>query len=325
MSPPAWKNGSSPPPESGFALVVVIVILLLAGFLASQMALAVRTELRLATNVKERAAGRLLAEAGIEFGLFRLLDKPLTLAMDETEFRLVLARPYTEPLTTGEVTYRVINETGKIDLNRVPQRLLELFLEFHGLAPEQIDTVVDSLYDWRDPDNLHRLNGAEQDYYEGLEDPYIPRNGRIAEPAEFFLIKGTEPLIDRFAAEDVFTVHSATNRINFFSLTPAMLEFVMEGDASRIEAYEAALLDDERPLDQARAQELMGEERFGLLRPYLTFSAGSCKYYTITATARMGERQEGAETDRRPATTVSVLVSHSGGRPPYLAWRQSAS
>ena len=33
--------------------------------------------------------------------------------------------------------------------------------------------------------------------YEELEDPYIARNGKILDPTEFFLINGTDELVDK--------------------------------------------------------------------------------------------------------------------------------
>ena len=88
-------------------------------------------------------------------------------------------------------------------MNRSSRQLLKLFLEYHELEPDQVVTVVDSLLDWRDSDDLHRLNGAEKETYEALEPPYIPRNGKIMDPAEFFLIHGTDMLVDRFTADGV--------------------------------------------------------------------------------------------------------------------------
>ena len=36
--------------------------------------------------------------------------------------------------------------------------------------------IIDSIQDWRDPNEEHRLNGAESDYYPGLPGPYRSKN-----------------------------------------------------------------------------------------------------------------------------------------------------
>ncbi len=72
--------------EQGFALVVVIVIMLLISFLTAQLILNVRTELQVTFNAKSRVSGLSLAKAGVNMGIFRLLDKPLEYISDEYEF-----------------------------------------------------------------------------------------------------------------------------------------------------------------------------------------------------------------------------------------------
>ena len=49
--------------------------------------------------------------------------------------------------------------------------------------------------DWRDPDKLHRLNGAEDDYYLSLRVPYKAKNGNFETIDELLLVKGMTPEI----------------------------------------------------------------------------------------------------------------------------------
>ena len=221
--------------------------MLLTSFLASQLILLVRTELKISHNIKARVAGHFLAEAGISLGLFRLLDRPMDipeLGREEDWESFYEGFEYEVYLPNGKVTYYVSNETGKIDLNKSPQQLIELYLQFHLGADteedDQIAIIVDSLLDWRDSDDLHRLNGAESETYEELDDPYIARNGKIEDPSEFFLINGTEPLVGKFFAQEIFTVYNTKGKINFNSVTPAMLDFLTGGDKGKIEAYREA-------------------------------------------------------------------------------------
>ena len=308
----------------GFALLVVIMVLLLASFLASQLSLDVRTEQRLAANAKERDRAAILAEAGFNIALFRVMDKPIDLEAESEYGRLVPGRQYIHPLKGGQVKYHAVNESGKIGLNAGDPKLLELFLQYRKLSLMQATVVLDALQDWRDPDNLLRLNGAEQEYYMNLPAPYIPRNGRIEDPGEFFLLRGTDLLTGQFPAEEVFTVHNPEKGINVNSLTPTMLGFVVNGDEARIQAYhDARQL--QGTLNAAMTRQIIGDARFSELEPFLRYEEGrSSLYYTITATGQAiapgsGDKQAG------PGLTINALVRILANGYQILSWQERYS
>lgn len=308
----------------GFALLVVIMVLLLASFLASQLSLDVRTEQRLAANAKERDRAAILAEAGFNIALFRVMDKPIDLEAESEYGRLVPGRQYTHPLKGGQVKYHAVNESGKIDLNAGDPKLLELFLQYRKLSLTQATVVLDSLQDWRDPDNLLRLNGAEQEYYMNLPAPYIPRNGRIEDPGEFFLLRGTDLLFGEFPAEEVFTVHNPEKGINVNSLTPTMLDFIVEGDEARQQAYyEARQL--QTTLNAGMIRQIIGERRFAELEPYFRYEEGMASlFYTITATGRVGG-QDGAQKQDAAGLTINSLVRVLANGYQILSWQERYS
>ena len=318
------RRGKLRSDEQGFALLIVIMVLLLASFLASQLTLDVRAEQRIAANARERDRAAILAEAGFNIALFRLMDKPIALEAEPVYGRMVPGLTYTHPLKGGLVRYHAANESGKIDLNASDPRLLELFLRHRKLSLEQAGVVIDSLQDWRDPDNLLRLNGAEQEYYMHLPEPHIPRNGRIEDPSEFFLLRGATLLAGTFPAEEVFTVHNQGKGINVNSLTPAMLDFIAGGDETRIQAYHAAR-QLHTALNAAMIRQIIGEGRFGELEPFLRYEEGtSSLYYTITATGQSvvpgdGNRQAGS------GMTISALVRILANGYQILSWQERYS
>lgn len=329
------KKKNSAPGNSGFALLVVIVVMLLTSFLASELILRVRAEQKIAFNVKNNTTEHFLADAGINIALFRLMEpKKQNIAFEEEGeeeyWNLLDGYAYERFFNRGKITYYAINESGKIDLNKAPRRLLEFFLEYHELEPDQIEIIIDSLLDWRDSDDLHRLNGAEKKEYEALDDPYIPRNGKIEDPGEFMLVYGTDVLQGKFDQYEVFTIHNTQGKINFNSLTPTLLDFVMEGDTDRIEAYR----EDQKvygTFNSAMARQVMGDERFDLLQPFLTFSDGSNKYYSITAIGQANvkrqdeeEKQEDEETEelQRRGIKIEALIQLKGSSYELLSWRK---
>ncbi len=329
---------------SGYALVVVVLVLLLVSYLAADLGMQVRSELRAAHNVKVRIAGRFLALAGIEAAVFRKVDRPVD-AVDTPYEHFVEGYPYEEYRPgRGRFRYYLVNESGKIDLNTFPRGLMELFLSYHGLDEEGIGVVIDSILDWRDADDLHRLNGAETEYYQGLDDPYIPRNGRFQDPAEFFLVRGTASLRHRFDPYEVFTVHNGRSRINFNSLTPQMLDFLVEGDADKIALYRQ--IQEEKAglrLTVADMQTILGPERYQVLRPFLVPALKNA-FFAVTAVGEAGYVPEGeaegeavspapgggdgdlGEEGRHwPGVRIQVLYNWRGGAPRFLRWRESFS
>ena len=57
-----------------------------------------------------------------------------------------------------------------------------------------IDTVVDSILDWRDRDSdMVRPNGAENEYYHKQRIPYDAKNGQIESPEELLKVRGVTP------------------------------------------------------------------------------------------------------------------------------------
>ena len=91
-----------------------------------------------------------------------------------------------------------------------------------------MDIIADSITDWRDADNIALPNGAENDYYQGLQPPYLARNGALASMEELLLIRGVTQdyyfghrqktpdgqIIDRYGIARYFTVYTNRNSIN---------------------------------------------------------------------------------------------------------------
>src|SRR5262249_61317620 len=67
------------------------------------------------------------------------------------------------PLGAGDFSYRISDEEARINVNTAtPDRIASL-LSSVGLDKQARDVVGDSLQDWKDPDDLHRANGAESE------------------------------------------------------------------------------------------------------------------------------------------------------------------
>jgi general secretion pathway protein K len=306
--------------EKGFALMIVIMVLLVVSFLAGQLIMVVRTEQKIPINQQKRHHEFFICKAAIELALFNILDKPLDLDQDDEKFVQGFRHEFYLP--TGKGWYQVSNESGKIDLNKSPKRLLELFFEYQKFDEEQILAAIDSLHDWRDSDDLVRLNGAENDTYESLEPPYTPRNGNITEPAEIFLINGIKEISGNFKPEAIFTVNNKKGKINFNSLPVAVLAFLADDNPEIIKLYNEIRSQEER-LNPSSAREILGDERFELFQPFLTYSSAQNKFFSLTVEGAAGITEEtGAENADFPGLQITTLVKLEGVEYKYLAWHE---
>lgn len=144
---------------------------------------------------------RQLAESGIAFGL-----NPKIVRGDP-----LLSNYEVSPEEHFDV--HLTTEGGRLPINqilRTNQRsiLIALFQKWN-VNSKDISIVIDSLEDWIDPDDLQKLNGAENNYYAALGHPEFPPNRPLLSVDEMSLVRG----MDVVAAHqpnwrDYFTVWS---------------------------------------------------------------------------------------------------------------------
>jgi general secretion pathway protein K len=194
--------------QRGFALVAVLMVLAFVAVVGAEFAYSMRLEATAARVYKETLIAAHLAEAGVEqaireivadFGFVGLGDDkdPGADAGCPIVFygrdRSALARlPHRDvPLGAGQFTYCISDEEARLNLNTSPPDRVVRLLETLGLEREERDVIVGSLQDWRDPNEEHRLNGAESDdTYLQLPVPYRSKNNNLDSLAELIQIKG---------------------------------------------------------------------------------------------------------------------------------------
>jgi len=92
-----------------------------------------------------------------------------------------------DPLDAKKVRYGLIDEAGKININRAEADNIQL-----QALPMLTDEMIDCLLDYMDngDDDQPRELGAEQEYYSRLPWPYTIKNGPVATVEELLLVKG---------------------------------------------------------------------------------------------------------------------------------------
>jgi hypothetical protein len=228
--------------SGGVALVLVIWVIIVLIAIVGEFSYSMRTEINITRNFKEEEEAYQLALAGIEQAKAELLNaKDITRMYVDANDVLILDPDADVPERKGELgkgnfQYTITDEGGKMNLNTATMDQLRNIFSNAGVKTEEIDTIVDSIFDWRDADDLHMLNGAEEDYYQSLDRPYSCKDGPFDLPEELLLVKGVTPEIlygskanDKEEAVDgvgkYFTVYGS-GLINRWTASKVLLETI---------------------------------------------------------------------------------------------------
>ena len=255
--------------ERGVALLLVLWITLLLTVIAAGFAVSIRVEGSAALNARGEAEAHALAVAGFQRALAELLDAWDYNALTEDgqaaliriaggEMRAGQTQPFPPlvkrdgTLTRGTYRYRIVDEERKINVNLASREVLIRLLDNLGMPPgSERDTIADSILDWIDADSLHRLNGAEDDYYMSLSPPYRAKNGPLDSIEELRLIRGVTPEIYDLIAPHLTVWGSG--QINLNTATPTILQVMVPPIAHLI-------------LAQRQVQPLVQPQRGGIVR-----------------------------------------------------------
>lgn len=106
--------------------------------------------------------------------------------------RFTLLSPRIENGAIAGIRYGAANESTRLNLSvlanwdrKVPGSGRNALMQL----PNMTDAVADAILDWLDSDAAPRGQGAEADYYSGLESPYAPRNGALESLEELLLVR----------------------------------------------------------------------------------------------------------------------------------------
>ena len=211
--------------ERGAALIIVLWIFILLFVIAFDFSASVREEGLATHRYAQEAEGYYLALAGFQQGIYELLKQsggagqvaiPQGSGLFEGEWKK-------GNLGTGVYEVRFIDESGKFNLNRVDDAALRSIFTHLGIDAQLVNVLTDSIMDWRDDDDLHRLNGAESDYYQTLSPPYTAKNGTFDSVEDLLWVRGVTPALfyggeDQVGLRDIFTVDSPVG-VNLRTMT----------------------------------------------------------------------------------------------------------
>jgi general secretion pathway protein K len=214
--------------EAGVALVVTVIIVTLVAIIVLELNYLMRVDVHASTNFRDGVKAYYLAKSAVTV-VKELFSRDIQ-EFEELKDTLLAGGAHPLPIGESSANVRVIDETGKINLNALvndptpPQQAAGAQVpqapQAAGAQPAQprrsgqsreaqvanpwiqpledlfqrlgIDpTLVGALVDWIDTDDIPTgSGGAESSYYRGLEKPYRARNGPMETIAELRLIRG---------------------------------------------------------------------------------------------------------------------------------------
>lgn len=312
--------------QRGVALIVVLWIFIFLFVVAFEFSTAAREEAGAAHRFSEETAGYYLAVAGFERGVYDLLNRQRnapgqSAKQTDDPFDGIWRE---ERLGTGVLRVRLIDEGGKININRVTEATLRRIFTNLGLESMRRDILVDSILDWRDEDSLHRANGAESDYYQALPSAYTARNGPLDTVSDLLWIRGVsrelffgsseavgapnEPQ-SAIALRGIFTVDSAMDRVNLRTADAPVIHAMTGIPLERCRAF----VEERRKLSDKTVNDLL---------PLLGLSSGDTllQSFVFTNPSVIAVEAEGRPAESRAARRVTGIV-RLGGAPGFQLMR----
>jgi general secretion pathway protein K len=145
--------------QKGIALILVLWVLLLLTIITGSFAMMARMDRLEANALLSGTQARLSAEAAINFAVLALRDPD-----DETRMRAD-GRLYQQVFEDTLVEVSAIDERGKLDINAADELTMVNMFTGHGLELGDAELLAAAVMDWRDTDELERVNGAEEEAY----------------------------------------------------------------------------------------------------------------------------------------------------------------
>src|SRR5262245_25877906 len=192
--------------NSGIALIVVMIAIFVLSLLAGAFAYSMKVETKLAMNANNQADLEWIGRSGVDYARWVLA---LQLSVPNEPYDSLNQKwaggpgsnaSSNSPLAdvsldgvlvgNGSFSLKIKDLERKININTADQDTLERALRAMGADANAISSIADSILDWVDRDDSTHVNGAESDYYQGLNPPYLAKNGPIDDLSELLLIKG---------------------------------------------------------------------------------------------------------------------------------------
>ena len=222
--------------QTGLALILVLWVLSLLTIMAGSFALSMRREASIIAGIRNNAQAIAVAESGIALAEMMLLNT------DPNKGWRADGNIYQINSGDAKVRVRLLSETGKIDINKADQTVLEGLMTYAPVNTEQQTRLVNAILDWRDEDELVRIEGAEKKEYKDAGLNYHPQNKPFQSIEELQLVLGMNESVFKWI-EPLVTVYSGQQHVAMHVAAKEVLQVIPGLDMELIDTYITARLE----------------------------------------------------------------------------------
>ncbi|MEJ2110305.1 MAG: type II secretion system protein GspK [Acidobacteriota bacterium] len=249
--------GIKPGGEGGVVLIALLWIFIALTAIALSFARESRVETVAVVNTQSLEKAYYVARAGVWETIYRLAHERFTTQTNRLgmsgEPTFLERGSFAGTFGDGRFQVSIQDESGKLDLNTATEDELRGLALAVGIPESDADIIADSVLDWRDTDSEHRMNGAEDEYYQSLATPYSAKNGRIDALEELLRIRGVTQdyfygmpektadgsIVYKYGLSRCLTVYSNSSRTRInvnYAPMPVLLSIpgITQADAERI-------------------------------------------------------------------------------------------
>lgn len=288
--------------QRGVALLLVLWVIVLLGILLGGFLLIARTDQLQTRYLVDATRARYAAEAGLGRAVYELrrIDPQTRWVAD--------GRAYEWRFNDTELRISVQDESGKVDINAADENTWLSLLLAVRVPDEDARKLVDAIFDWRDPDDLVRAQGAEKNEYQAAERSYAPTNRGFSTVGELQQVLGMDYALFR-KLEPLVTVYARSPRPNFAFAPAPVLQMVPGMTPERAQEW----------IQQRNQLNAMQLSQTPLLLPDGTpvLAASTSQTYTIESKAAL---PNGAWTQ----LNATIRLGGASGNRAYtiLRWRE---
>lgn len=277
----------------GAALLIVMWLIVLLSALVGAFALTARIESLQGRTLSQGVVADQAARAGLEYAITRIVDP------DPRRLWQPDGREYDWRFEGSRIRLKIVDESGKVDLNNADPDLLGALFRTVGVEQDEAARLAAAIVDWRDGDDLSQAQGgAEDPQYAEAGLPYGAKDAPFDTVPELQQVLGMTPEVYEQVLPHL-TVYAGASRPD-----PRYADGVV---------LQAMGLDAEMMLAQRKASAESSE-----LGALVGSGSGT---YSIDSRARLGDGRE---------TVLRAIVRTSANRIPgsaytALRWEEGAT
>jgi len=185
--------------KRGSALIIVLWVIALLSVLIGGFAFDMHVESKIVSYLRKRLKAEYLSKAGLEYAQVLFIHSQEVKGKGDTDelkskywydAAKRLRQGYavmglTEKLGEGTFVLDILPEPALRNINALKDEDWERIFKLSGVPEDKWSELIDCFNDWRDPDDVPNMDGAEtDDYYSRLDPPYKARGHGGSKPRD---------------------------------------------------------------------------------------------------------------------------------------------